>query len=470
MPLSADEHNQPRGALVSSSSTRRKLIIQIILFAMAASSGGATVWMVTSNINNAMLQLLTGVVFTLSVATLLWLFLDPDSHAARQSDDVLKLASQMLDATKQGLTYEAAQQVCELLLPATPAIAVALTDRSVVLGYAGYNSENNKPGRPIRTKATKATLQDGKPRILHSTEDIGLPMSSARINAAIVQPLYIGSSIEGTLKFYYRRASHLSKTQESLVHGLAELLSTQMAASALEEQVKLTTSMELKALQAQINPHFLFNTLNTIVSLIRTDPAKARVLLRDFSAFYRSTLEDAEDLISLERELKQVERYVSFEIARFGEDRLALEINVQPEMFEMRVPSFLIQPLVENSVRHAMRSEGKLTVRVIGKIDGDNVIVRVVDNGVGMSKETLANMMNGESTTGLGIAVKNVKDRISGYFGPDSKMEVKSKLAVGTAVTFTLNRAIAEGEEDAYLEPDDLQESVVPTIPQPVVR
>lgn len=445
----------------------RRLMLEIILVVLAIGSGATILWMTIVDQTPMVLQLSAGLMFTLAVVGFFWLLMDPDSQAARQSDEVLKLASQMLDYAKEGLTFEAAQNICELLLPATPAIAIAITDREVVLGYAGYNAENNRPGRPIRTTATHETLEDGKPRILHRTDDIGLPMSSARINAAIVQPLYIGRNIEGTLKFYYRRGNQISRTQESLAHGLAELLSTQMAASALEEQVKLTTSMELKALQAQINPHFLFNTINTIASFIRTDPDKARVLLRDFAVFYRSTLEDSEDLISLDRELKQVERYFSFEVARFGEERLVLEIDIQPDVYEMLVPSFMIQPLVENAVKHAMRAEGKLTVRITGVIKGDNIVICVIDDGTGMSEETLATMMDKTSDTGLGIAVKNVQDRMRGYFGPESRMEVTSELGEGTTVSFTMSRAIASG---GYLETDKLQESVVPEIPQPVVE
>ena len=450
--------------------TKRRRVLEFTLAAIAIAAGVGLVWLATADAPLVALQLSIGIIFTLSIVGFIWLFLDPDTREARQSDELLKLASQMLDCTKGGLTADAAQQICELLLPATPAIAVAITDREVIKGYAGYNAENNEQGRPIRTTATHQTLDDGKPRILHDTGDIGLPMSSARINAAIVQPLYIGNTIEGTLKFYYRNGSQISRTQESVSHGFAELLSTQMAAAALEEQVKLTTSMELKALQAQINPHFLFNTINTIASLIRTDPAKARELLRDFAVFYRSTLEDSDDLIELEREMKQVERYVSFEVARFGEERLQLIVDIEEDMHDYLVPSFMIQPLVENAVKHAMTAEGKLTITVTGEIDGDYIVLRVTDDGVGMTADTLANMMNKESDTGLGIAVKNVRDRIRGYFGPESSMEVTSELGVGTIVTFRLKRAIAEGKEDAYLDSDDLQESAIPAIPQPVVE
>ena len=451
-------------------SMHRRRILEFLLILMAAASGSALVYLVLTGINSIVLQFFSGIVFTLSLIGFMWLWFDPDTHAARQSDELLKIASKTLDCTKQGTTPAAAQEICELLLPATPAIAVAITDREVILGYAGYNAHNNESGRPIRTTATRETIKDGVPRILHNTEDIGLPMSSARINAAIVQPLFIRDSVVGTLKFYYRRASQISKTQQSLARGFAELLSTQMAASALEEQIKLTTSMELKALQAQINPHFLFNTLNTIASLTRTDPAKARDLLRDFAAFYRSTLEDSDDLIELERELRQVERYVSFEVARFGEERLQLVVDVDPYIMDIRVPSFMIQPLVENAVKHAMRAEGKLTITIHGTIDDDYVTISVIDDGSGMSAETLETMMEKESDTGLGIAVKNVKDRIRGYFGPDSRMEVESELGVGTKVHFKLNRAIAEGDEEGYVETDFPEASVRPTIPAAFVN
>ena len=446
----------------------RRLIIVLILLAIAIAAGCTLIWLAIANLNATVAQIMIGIVFTLSMACVTWLVLNPDMNAARQSDEMLKLASQTLDCMKNGFDNEAAQGICELLLPATPAIAVAITNTTVIMGYAGYNATANTAGTKIRTTATHETIADGTPRILHSTIDIGLPMSSARISAAIIQPLFAGTQIVGTLKFYYRRASQISETQKSVASGFAELLSTQIASIALEQQVKLATSMELKALQAQINPHFLFNTLNTIASFIRTDPAKARVLLRDFSAFYRSTLEDANDLIPLEREVKQVERYLSFEIARFGEERIGLEVDIEEDMYGMLVPSFLIQPLVENSIRHGMPAEGKLTIRIKGYIDGDNIIISVSDDGVGMTDEQRAHMMDGDSSTGLGIAVRNVRDRMRGYFGPESHMDVESEVGKGTSVSFTLNREVAES--GGFLEKDKLEQSAIPDIPSPIVE
>lgn len=428
---------------------------EMVLLALALLSGVVVFWSTITGTGGIRVQIIAGILFTLSLIGFVRLLLDPDSLAARQSDQLLRLARATLRAMEGGMTEEAAQKICELLLPTTPAIAIAITDREKILGYAGYNAQNNPPGEPIRTTATHDVLADGNGRVLYSYDDIGLPVSSARINAAIVQPLTVGNKIYGTLKFYYRRASQIGETQKSLARGFAELLSMEMAAAALEEQTKLATSMELKALQAQINPHFLFNTINTIASLIRTDPNQARTLLRDFAVFYRSTLENSNDLIVLEREIEQVERFFSFEVARFGEERLELEVDIPPEISEMLVPSFMIQPLVENSVHHAMKSEGKLHVRISGAIEGNDVVIRAEDDGAGMTEEKLRTMMSPESSQGLGIAVKNVHDRMLGYFGPESSMDIESKLGQGTTVSFTLKDAAVK-----LVETDGMQEVV----------
>jgi len=199
--------------------------------------------------------------------------------------------------------------------PIYSAIAVALTDRDAVLGYAGYQEAHNPAGIPIRTAATHEAMRCGETLVLLTPEEIGLPKPAeeSRIKAAIVEPLWVGNRVEGTLKFYYRNANKITETQRSIAHGFAQLLATQMAAVEIETQRKLATAMELKMLQTQINPNFLFNTINTIASFIRTDPMKARTLLREFAVFYRRTLEDSTDRIMLSREIEQTMRYFARE-------------------------------------------------------------------------------------------------------------------------------------------------------------
>lgn len=440
----------------------RFFTLEMLLFTIMVLAGMALIWNLLSLDNGFLGTALAGIVFTLSLVLVMRLLMDPDSVRARQTGAVMKLSSQMLHCMDKGMERSAeggsvmspdtAQEICRLLLPATSAIAVAITDTHQILGYRGHGEKDTPAGLAIRTDATMATIDDGQMRILLTPEEIGFSAGAdakrGPISAAIIVPLFVGhNKLFGTLKFYYRRPRHVSETQKSIAEGLGELLSTQLAAGALEEQTKLATSMELKMLQSQINPHFLFNTINTIASLIRTDPNKARGLLREFAVFYRRTLEDSADLIRFSREMEQTQRYFSFEVARFGAERVSMETRIEPAVRDMLVPAFLIQPLVENAVRHAMPAEGKLTITVSGMVVGSDVFIAVSDDGTGMTEEACRNILHPESSTGLGIAVKNVHDRISGYFGADSHMEVESKLGVGTTMTLVLADA-APGPED----------------------
>ena len=354
---------------------------EMLAATIAALAGITLVWTFSQPEFPVPVLIAAGAVFTVSIVMVIRLMMDPDSVRALQSDAMLQLASSMIDAMGDGLTEEASQEVCELLLPNTSAIAVALTNCESVLGYAGYQEAHNPAGIAIRTSATHECIRRGKTLVLLTPEEIGLPapIEQNRIKAAIVEPLFVGGRVEGTLKFYYRDPRKITETQRSIAHGFAQLLATQMAAVEMETQRKLAASMELKMLQTQINPHFLFNTINTIASFIRTDPMKARTLLREFAVFYRRTLEDSTERISLARELDQVQRYFNFELARFGDARLAFEVNASPALLDMMVPPFLVQPLVENAIKHAMPSEGKLTITVRADADGDDVVIVVSD-------------------------------------------------------------------------------------------
>jgi two-component system, LytTR family, sensor histidine kinase LytS len=362
----------------------------------------------------------------------------PDHVRALQSHKILNVANEALAYMRQGLTEESAEAVCRIILEATEAAAVAITDTETVLGFAGTGEDHHSVGGPIITRATHEALESNEPRILATREEIGCPRGDCALRAAIVVPLEMRGRAAGTLKFYYTTPRLLNETQIAMVEGLAQVLSTQLELSELERQTELATRMELKALQAQINPHFLFNTINTIASLIRTDPARARELLREFATFYRRTLEAGEELIPLSTELEQTHRYLSFEEARFG-DRIVVEDAVDPEVLQVSVPQFIVQPLVENAVAHGMRPGDPLTIRLSSSRCEDGAICLVVsDDGVGISAETLPRVLEPGFGKGLGIALKNVDDRLKGHFGPGSGVRVTSVEGQGTEVTLVL--------------------------------
>lgn len=372
----------------------------------------------------------------------------PDKLRAQQTNKTLSLASQTLVYMRGGLSEQNCQEVCNILLPECQAMAVAMTDDQFVLGYAGAHAEAFPIGSAIHTPATHRVLASQTVEVFRSSEAFA-SASNPLIPAGIVAPLVVRGVSVGTLKLYYESDVLIDETQRAIAEGLAQLLSTQLSIAELDRQVELATKAELQALQAQINPHFLFNTINTIASLIRTDPTRARVLLREFAAFYRQTLENSNDLIPLDRELQQTMRYFAFEQARFGAERVRLEADID-DFGDLRVPSFIIQPIVENAVNHAMPAEGQLNIDISIEEAGDDVVITVADDGVGMSEEQARRLLQNASASekGTGIALKNVDARLRAVFGPGSGVSVSSQIGKGTQVTLLLVGAnVAEIEE-----------------------
>jgi two-component system LytT family sensor kinase len=196
----------------------------------------------------------------------------------------------------------------------------------------------------------------------------------------------------------------------------------------------MTTIAELKALQAQVHPHFLFNALNTIASFCRTNPLKARELILNLSKFFRNTLDRNIDFTSLGEELDLVNSYLSIEKARFGE-RLDIIFNIPQNLLEYKIPAFTIQPIVENSVKHGISS---IPVGGQVKIDISKVhnflSVRIIDTGSGMSCEKLSGIL--QSWPGIGL--RSVNERLINYYGPDFGLKIESIEGKGTCVYFRI--------------------------------
>mgnify|MGYP002242134983 CR=1 FL=1 len=166
-------------------------------------------------------------------------------------------------------------------------------------------------GHPVVLRTTLNVINSGEQSVFSrdaSTETGGY---FPRLRAGIVAPLTVRGHCVGTLELYYPRLSSIDMRQTALASGFADLISTQLASFELERQDELTARVELRALQSQVDPHFLFNTISTIVSLVRTEPDKARSLLIDFSNYYRQTLSDSDTLTTLEHEVEQGTRYIN---------------------------------------------------------------------------------------------------------------------------------------------------------------
>ncbi|MGI6218078.1 MAG: histidine kinase, partial [Coriobacteriales bacterium] len=357
----------------------------------------------------------------------------PDKLTADQTNSMLGLAEQTLNLMQGGLNKDSATEVCNILIDATDAKSVAIYDGNEdVVGHAGCDSIWDEMGDPIPIPWALNRFEYGAKFVIRSehTDDEKMP---TELKACIGVPMKIQDEIVGSLKMYYSKHDRIDETQQATATGFAMLLSTQLALSELDAKTELATKMELRALQAQINPHFLFNTINTIASLIRTDPRQARILLREFAIFYRRTLESSQDLITIELELEQTLRYLGFERARFGAEKILLTSDVEPGLDQLQVPAFIVQPIVENAVGHAMRPTGEpLHIAIEVKRAGDDVVISVADDGVGMESTQRDKAVEKGNSKGAGIALKNVDDRLKSCFGKGSGIHIESVLDEGT--------------------------------------
>ena len=425
-------------------------VINIALSAVTAFLLLLVAWGVAEG--NVTASMLAGAGLAVVIVAFGTINLVPDTMRAEATERTLAIASETLRSCNHGLTPDNAARICRLLLPETAAVGIAVTNTKKVLAYEGEHSvgtpagsENTVPTLEVlesKRMETFVSMDDGD----QTTRHFNLVQNRSGRAFGIIVPLLVQDEPMGTIKLYYRSGTDIDRTQLAIAKGFGELLSTQLSSYELDRQAELLARAEIKALQAQINPHFLFNTLNTIASLTRTDPTKARDLLREFSIFYRRTLEGSDQLIPLSRELEQTRRYLKIEKARFGEDRILEEEFVEPGCESLPVPSFLVQPIVENSVRHAMREEGALHIDIHVAVDGNDVLVAVADDGLGMDQKTADRLLAAASKPsgeekGTGIALKNVAERVERFYGTGSGVEIISKPGEGTCVTLRLDEA-----------------------------
>ncbi len=203
----------------------------------------------------------------------------------------------------------------------------------------------------------------------------------------------------------------------------------------LEEQKRLLLEARLDALQRQINPHFLFNTLNSIASLVRMKPEMARQMTVKLANILRALLKDHDTYVPLRDELSFTDDYLDIEVVRFGADKLRVEKEIDPRTLDVLVPSILLQPLIENSIKHGLEPRLKGgTVTLRSRLEGDRVLIEVADDGVGMFNRPVSALPR----TGGGIGMKNVQERLEVLYGNQARFDVVSNPGRGTLVSIEI--------------------------------
>lgn len=371
---------------------------------------------------------------------------EEERAAAYETEKAFHIAEAALPHLKQGLTYRTAQAVATLLLHELKTTAVAITDTERFLAHAGAASRTIDPGEEITSDLTKNVIATGELRIIENAEDIQ-PRHPA-LGAAILVPMIEGHEIVGVIQFYFKRPQDIRRVELVMAQGLGQLISYQLGATAHEKMSHLMKEAELKLLQAQINPHFLFNTLNAIHSLIRSDPLLARHATMQLGAFMRLNVKVmASRRTTIREEMELLNAYLDIIQIRF-EDQFTFECQLDPVLGELMIPPATLQMLVENSIKHGLRDKASGgIIQLTLKRAGDLAVVQLRDNGAGISPEVLDSL--GEQpiigSEGTGNGIYNINQRLISMFGKEARLIVENLAEGGCSISFSIPCSLSEG-------------------------
>lgn len=346
------------------------------------------------------------------------------TEADRATFRTLHTASLASADLREGLTASSATSSVHHLRALLGTPAVAITDAAETLAWDGASDQHARQGLDLAA----TTLRSGVTRVADATE-VSCGVAECAVRQAVISPLVVEGRTVGTLQAFTDVAT------AGLVRACDEVagwVSTQLELAELDASRTRLMEAEVRALRAQISPHFIYNSLGAIASFVRTDPDRARELLLEFADFTRYSFRRHGEFTTLAEELKSIERYLLLEQARFG-DRLAVTLRVAPEVLPVTIPFLCIQPLVENAVRHGLAETGDGRITIVATDAGPECVIEVEDNGSGEDPERVRRALAGDAeldSTGLG----NVDVRLRSAFGDDYGLVVETAPGAGTKV------------------------------------
>jgi two-component system LytT family sensor kinase len=380
------------------------------------------------------MDLVVGILVGIAVIAAAWGLIR--TYRARRTPEALGMQSALHAATstlphlRRGLSSRTAEAAVPHLRALTGSAAIALADTRAVLAIDGEGREQVRPG-DLLSRLLARTTDDRlhiEPRLISS--DPTCPLRSA-----VMAPLIVQAKRAGTLIAFYRSPGRPSREELRVVQEAASLVSAQVELSIVAAQEERLAQAELRALRAQISPHFIYNALAAVAGDIHERPDEARELLIDFAEFTRYLFRDGRSYVTLIEELEHVERYLRLEQARFR-GKLHVLIDVASEAKGAVVPAMSVQPLVENAVRHGVeRRAGTGRVQIIARLLGDDVELRVTDDGAGIEPDRVPEVLAG---TGGGIGLSNVDARLRATFGERYALKIDSHPGEGTTAIMTV--------------------------------
>lgn len=331
------------------------------------------------------------------------------------SNKALRMADETLSFLGDGFNEKTASKLARLIHRETNVAAVSITDRDQVLAFEGLGSDHHTAGIKITSPQTLQAIKENRVYYVDGGEERWECQltDACPLGSVLSVPLRFEGEVLGTVNLFEPKNKLFLGINKTLGEGITNLISNQMLHAKYTEQKSLLTKAELKLVQAQINPHFLFNALNTVIAILRKDADRARELLLNLSNFFRKNLKREGDIATLEDELNHVNSYLVIEKARF-EDRLTLEMDIDPDLDHIKVPVFTLQPLIENAIKHGisnMLEPG--IIRLSARSDGDFIRIDIEDN---------AGCYDDDKPGGLGMKI--VEKRIKNLCGEKYGLEV----------------------------------------------
>ncbi|MBE4442760.1 sensor histidine kinase [Vibrio parahaemolyticus] len=354
-----------------------------------------------------------------------------EKYSATFSRRALTIADRSVGILSNGFNTENAEKIARIIYEETKVGAVAITDQEKILAFVGIGDDHHRPNTPISSQSTLDSMEKNDIIYLDGTErpyQCSLA-KDCKLGSALIIPLRAGKAVIGTIKLYEPKRKLFSTANMSMAEGIAQLLSSQILYGDYQQQQALLAQAEIKLLHAQVNPHFLFNALNTISAITRRDPDKARELIQNLSHFFRSNLKQNINTVTLKEELAHVNSYLSIEKARFT-DRLEVEIDIDPELLDIKLPSFTLQPLVENAIKHGisnMLEGGK--VKIYSEAHPQGHLITVEDNAGSFQPPK-------DNHSGLGLEI--VDKRLTNQFGRDSALKISCVTHQFTKMSFII--------------------------------
>lgn len=377
------------------------------------------------------------VIITLAVVAVLGFkfsrsYRDLGSDADRATYATLHTVAQASEHLRTGLTPAGASKAARHLRGLLRCQALLVTDTDGVLAWEGAAKEPSEV-----MLLAQDVLSSGRTRIFKGPQLGSVTGEQTGIAEAVVAPIRVNGRVVGTV------GAFVPSVNAGLVRATNEVgawVATQVELAELDSSRTQLMEAEVRALRAQISPHFIYNSLNAIASFINTDPERARELVVEFADFTRYSFRRHGDFTTVAEELRSIDRYLLLERARFG-DRLKVSLQIGPEVLSTVIPFLSLQPLVENAVRHGLDSkDGTGHITITAHDAGAYAEVTIEDDGVGMDPDRLRAVLAGH-VDGVHVGLRNVDSRLRQVYGEAHGLVVDTAPGSGTLVTLRIPKS-----------------------------